>query len=150
MLACAKIQRDQLGDYSSATQTYQDFLKRFPRSSRKREAQEGVAELALLQNGAKPAAPAPTSGRAMPKSTVAQAALPDDEGSGDLPPSTTLSATPASATEFPEFAAFARLRLKIPLASPLIWKGWCRIPLAASASRSASFLIYAMRGCQWK
>ena len=51
MMACAKIQRDQLSDYSGAAKTYQEFLKRYPRSSRKREAQEGVAELALLRNG---------------------------------------------------------------------------------------------------
>lgn len=54
MLVCAKLQRDQLADYSSAAKTYQDFLKRFPRSPKKREAQEGVAELALLQNSAAP------------------------------------------------------------------------------------------------
>jgi N-acetylmuramoyl-L-alanine amidase len=104
MLACAKIQRDQLGDNSSATQTYQDFLKRYPRSSRKREAQEGVAELALLQSGAKPAAPAAASGTATPKSTVAQAALPGDESRGELPALTTLTAlgaTPGSARGIP-------------------------------------------------
>src|ERR1700759_3053553 len=33
MLETAKLQRDQLGDYAAATQTYQDFLKRFPKSS---------------------------------------------------------------------------------------------------------------------
>ncbi len=54
MLVCAKLQRDQLADYAGSTKTYQDFLKRFPRSPRKREAQEGVAELALLQNSASP------------------------------------------------------------------------------------------------
>lgn len=54
MLVCAKLQRDRLADFSAATKTYQDFLKRFPRSPRKREAQEGVAELALLQNNASP------------------------------------------------------------------------------------------------
>ena len=55
MLLCAKLQRDQLGDYSGATLTYQDFLKRYPHSPRKREAEEGVAELALLQKGSQPA-----------------------------------------------------------------------------------------------
>src|ERR1700680_134050 len=53
-LACAKLQRDQLADYAGANRTYKDFLKRFPRSPRKREAQEGVAELALLKNNAMP------------------------------------------------------------------------------------------------
>jgi N-acetylmuramoyl-L-alanine amidase len=50
MLRIAKLQRDQLGDSSLARKTYDDFLKRYPRSPRKREAQEALAELALLQN----------------------------------------------------------------------------------------------------
>ena len=66
-LLCAKLQRDQLGDYSGATLTYQDFLKRYPHSPRKHEAEEGVAELAccrkaLSQRPAKLGkAPAPPS-----------------------------------------------------------------------------------------
>ncbi len=89
MLACAKIQRDQLSDYSSATKTYQDFLKRYPRSSRKREAQEGVAELALLQNGAKPIAPS----AAPPNSSATAMALPGDESASDLPALSTANGT---------------------------------------------------------
>src|SRR5467141_136164 len=50
-LRTAKLQRDQLGDAALAKKTYEDFLKRYPRSPRKREAQEALAELALLQNG---------------------------------------------------------------------------------------------------
>ncbi len=87
MLACAKIQRDQLADYSGAVQTYQDFLKRYPRSSRKREAQEGIAELALLQNGAKPAAPVAAS----LNSPAIGAGLPADAGASDLPALSTAS-----------------------------------------------------------
>ena len=94
LLACARIQRDQLGDYSSAAQTYQDFLKRYPRSSRKREAQEGVAELALLQNGAKPAAPSVTA----PSTSTATPSLPADESAADLP---ALSAAAGSARGIP-------------------------------------------------
>jgi N-acetylmuramoyl-L-alanine amidase len=51
LLRIAKMQREQLGDAALARKTYEDFLKRYPRSSRKREAQEALAELALLQNG---------------------------------------------------------------------------------------------------
>src|SRR5437016_1880111 len=51
ILRVAKLQRDQLGDATLAKKTYEDFLKRYPRSLRKREAQEALAELALLQNG---------------------------------------------------------------------------------------------------
>jgi N-acetylmuramoyl-L-alanine amidase len=51
ILRVAKLQREQLGDSALAKKTYEDFLKRYPRSPRKREAQEALAELALLQNG---------------------------------------------------------------------------------------------------
>lgn len=49
MLRIGKLQRDQLGEAALAEKTYDDFLKRYPRSPRKREAQEALAELALLQ-----------------------------------------------------------------------------------------------------
>src|SRR5712664_1060630 len=51
ILRIAKLQREQLGDSALAKKSYEDFLKRYPRSPRKREAQEALAELALLQNG---------------------------------------------------------------------------------------------------
>ncbi len=54
ILRTAKLQREQLGDSTLAKKTYEDFLKRYPRSPRKREAQEALAELALLQNGEAP------------------------------------------------------------------------------------------------
>src|SRR5467141_809944 len=50
ILRVAKLQREQLGDAAQAKKSYEDFLKRYPRSPRKREAQEALAELALLQN----------------------------------------------------------------------------------------------------
>jgi N-acetylmuramoyl-L-alanine amidase len=50
ILRVGKLQRDQLGDSALAKKTFEDFLKRYPRSPRKREAQEALAELALLQN----------------------------------------------------------------------------------------------------
>src|SRR5258706_1100663 len=56
ILRVAKLQREQLGDSALSKKTYEDFLKRYPRSPRKREAQEALAELALLQNGDAPAA----------------------------------------------------------------------------------------------
>jgi N-acetylmuramoyl-L-alanine amidase len=62
LLRIGKLQRDQLGDSALASQTYEDFLKKYPHSPRKREAQEELAELALLQhsNAPEPAANAPT------------------------------------------------------------------------------------------
>jgi N-acetylmuramoyl-L-alanine amidase len=55
LLRTAKLQKDQLGDPALASKTYEDFLKRYPRSPRKREAEESLAELALLQNNENPA-----------------------------------------------------------------------------------------------
>jgi N-acetylmuramoyl-L-alanine amidase len=56
ILRVAKLQRDQLGDAALSRKTYEDFLKRYPRAPRKREAQEALAELALLRNGDAPSA----------------------------------------------------------------------------------------------
>jgi N-acetylmuramoyl-L-alanine amidase len=51
LLRIAKLQRDQLAETAQAQKTYEEFLKRFPRSPKKREVEEALAELALLQNG---------------------------------------------------------------------------------------------------
>ena len=51
LLRIAKLQRDQLAETAQAQRTYEEFLKRFPRSQKKREVEEDLAELALLQNG---------------------------------------------------------------------------------------------------
>jgi N-acetylmuramoyl-L-alanine amidase len=56
-LRSAKLQKDQLGDLSGASATYEAFLRKFPRSPHKREVQEARAELALLQNSAPLQAP---------------------------------------------------------------------------------------------
>ena len=50
MLRLGQLQKYQLGDLSAATKTYQEFQKKFPHSPRKREAQEALAELALMKN----------------------------------------------------------------------------------------------------
>jgi len=50
MLRLAMLQKDQLGDLADATKTYQDFAKKYPRSTHKREVQEALAELALRKN----------------------------------------------------------------------------------------------------
>ena len=48
-LRAGKLQKDQLGDTAGAAKTYDAFLKKFPHSRQRREAQEARAELALLQ-----------------------------------------------------------------------------------------------------
>src|SRR5262249_14718704 len=47
MLKVAALEKDQLGDPKTAAKVYDDFLKKYPKSSRRREAQEARAELAL-------------------------------------------------------------------------------------------------------
>src|SRR5258707_426726 len=63
------LQKDQLGDSAAATKTFDEFLRKYPRSAHRREAQEARAELALLQNRDLPAAK--TNGNAAaPKSAL--------------------------------------------------------------------------------
>jgi N-acetylmuramoyl-L-alanine amidase len=57
MLRVAQLQRDQLGDPALASKSYEEFLKKYPRSPRRREVQEALAELALLRDSERPGAP---------------------------------------------------------------------------------------------
>ncbi len=57
MLRIAQLEKDQLGDGALASKTFGEFLKKYPRSPKRREAQEALAELALLQNSDNPAPP---------------------------------------------------------------------------------------------
>ena len=50
LLRIAKLQRDNLAEAGQAQKTYEEFMRRYPRSPRKREVEEALAELALLQN----------------------------------------------------------------------------------------------------
>src|SRR6202035_1642178 len=50
MLRMARLQKNQLGDTPGASKTFEEFLKKYPRSTRKREAQEALAEIALLRS----------------------------------------------------------------------------------------------------
>jgi N-acetylmuramoyl-L-alanine amidase len=47
MLKIAALERDQLGDPRAAEKIYDDFMKKYPHSSKRREAQEARAEIAL-------------------------------------------------------------------------------------------------------
>jgi len=94
ILRVAKLQREQLGDSALAKKTYEDFQKKYPHSPRKREAQEALAELALLQNSDAPAATdsvAAHSNDAAPNAEEARASEPVHSGgksasrSGDIP-----------------------------------------------------------------
>jgi N-acetylmuramoyl-L-alanine amidase len=74
LLRIGKLQRDQLGDSAQAAKTYEDFLKKYPHSPRKREAQEALAELALLQHSDAPEAAENTPAAASPAVAVAASA----------------------------------------------------------------------------
>src|SRR6266851_3686265 len=76
----AKLQRDQLGDGALAKKTYEDFLKRYPRSPRKREAQEALAELTLLQNSDAP----PATNSAASNSAAAQPVAEETRAKGPV------------------------------------------------------------------
>ncbi len=68
-LRSGKLQKDQLGDTAGAAKTYDAFLKKFPHSKQRREAQEARAELALLQRStASPLATTDPSKNAIAKS----------------------------------------------------------------------------------
>jgi N-acetylmuramoyl-L-alanine amidase len=75
MLRVGKLQKDQLGEPVAATKTFQDFLKKYPRSPNKREAQEALAELALLRN-TEPGEPlvAKSAGASTPPALTAETA----------------------------------------------------------------------------
>jgi len=74
-LRAGKLQKDQLGDTAGAAKTYDAFLKKFPHSKQRREAQEARAELALLQRStASPLASADTSKNAIAKSASSEVA----------------------------------------------------------------------------
>jgi N-acetylmuramoyl-L-alanine amidase len=83
MLNVANLQKDQLGDSAAATKSFQDFLKRFPRSTHKREVQEALAELALMRNAehgnlsAKASAP-PAKGSAPATTPAPEVTVMDD------------------------------------------------------------------------
>ncbi len=75
LFTVAQIQHEDLGDKDLAEKTYQEFLKRFPRSSKAEQARDALAEIAADREKArKPAAKAElaeerTRERAMPQVT---------------------------------------------------------------------------------
>src|ERR1700736_2789172 len=66
MLRIAQLEKDQLGDSALASKTFGEVLKKYPHGARRRDAQEPLAELALLQNNDNPVPPKSASAEAMP------------------------------------------------------------------------------------
>jgi N-acetylmuramoyl-L-alanine amidase len=76
LLKMAELAKNQLGDPKLASKTYDEFLKKYPRSPRRREAQEARAELALLQNAEPPNAAKSAPGEPARNATTESAASP--------------------------------------------------------------------------
>lgn len=80
MLRLANLQKDQLGDLAGAVKTYQEFTKKYPRSTHKREVQEALAELTLMkgtERGDQPAKADASTANA-PKPVKTDAATPSE------------------------------------------------------------------------
>jgi N-acetylmuramoyl-L-alanine amidase len=98
MLKVGALEKDQLGDPKAAAKTYEDFLKKYPHSSRRREAQEARAELALTQG--EPAKNGEDSRGKSSHGAAVSAKNSDDsddestEGVAPLPPATLTGGTP--------------------------------------------------------
>jgi N-acetylmuramoyl-L-alanine amidase len=73
MLRIAQLEKDQLGDAALASKTFSEFLKKYPHSARRRDAQEALAELTLLQNNDNPGPPKSASSEAAAGKTAATA-----------------------------------------------------------------------------
>jgi N-acetylmuramoyl-L-alanine amidase len=83
MLNVANLQKDQLGDSAAATKSFEDFQKRFPRSTHKREVQEALAELALMRsaehgNLSAKASASPAKASAPPTTAASDVTVTDD------------------------------------------------------------------------
>lgn len=90
MLKVAELEKDQLGDPRAASKIYDEFLKKYPRSPRRREAQEARAEVALVLNAQGPAAAKNAPAETGPGATSASAKTDDPselprESSDEMP-----------------------------------------------------------------
>ena len=99
LIRIAKLQRDQLAEAAQAQKTYEEFLKRFPRSQKKREVEEALAELALLQNSNSDDAPAKSNTRE--SSAVARTVGAEESRPSAVVHSGGKSVAPSSSGEIP-------------------------------------------------
>lgn len=95
MLRLANLQKDQLGDLAAATKTYQDFSRKYPHSTHKREVQEALAELALRRGT--------ETGEAVPRTAAppAETASPKPEPTSDSSRKTLSGGEPAKSVAVP-------------------------------------------------
>jgi N-acetylmuramoyl-L-alanine amidase len=97
-LKVAELEKDQLGDPRAASKIYDEFLKKYPRSPRRREAQEARAELALVLNAQSPIVARSASAPAMPDAKTAKTDAPEEFAhsvdEARLPPASTTGGAP--------------------------------------------------------
>ncbi|HKV24384.1 MAG TPA: N-acetylmuramoyl-L-alanine amidase [Candidatus Acidoferrum sp.] len=113
-LRIGKLQRDQLGDNAQSTKTYEDFLKKYPHSKRKREAEEALAELALLRHTEPNDAVADSSAAAAPSSDISS-----DSSANQPSVDSTRPATVARVRRITVSANASETRVTIDLADTL-------------------------------
>jgi len=101
MMRVAKLERDELGDTAQASKTYEEFLQKYPRSNRKREVQEALAELALLQNGEQAAPNSSAASAAASAAADAARSAEAPESSRVVPPEAIRSAGMSSSGAAP-------------------------------------------------
>jgi N-acetylmuramoyl-L-alanine amidase len=79
LLSIARIQKDDLDKATDAEGTYQEYLKRFPRSQKAKQVREALKDLqnAELKDADSPAKPAPPTNSANAKEAVKDAAATD-------------------------------------------------------------------------
>jgi len=98
MLKVAELEKDQLGDPRAASKIYDEFLKKYPRSPRRREALEARAELALVLDAQAPivakSAPAPAMPEPRPAPTDEPGELAPSTDEARLPPVSTTGGAP--------------------------------------------------------
>jgi N-acetylmuramoyl-L-alanine amidase len=85
ILRIAKLQKNQIGDNQAATKSYQEFLKKYPKSPRRREVQEELAELALLRNSEIGGTLASNAPAAAPTQGATAVKTPPTETTSELP-----------------------------------------------------------------
>jgi N-acetylmuramoyl-L-alanine amidase len=99
LMRIAQMEKDQLGDLGASAKAYDEFLKKYPRSPRRREAQEARTELALLQRSEARGA-AKSASSALAAAPLAPTA-PVSTATAAPPPATSLS----SASTLPRWGA---------------------------------------------
>jgi N-acetylmuramoyl-L-alanine amidase len=127
LLRTAHLQKDRLGDPALAAKSYEQFLKLYPRSPRRREALESLAEIALLHGGGSPepadvpkSSPAPPArGKAKVRETESDAAAAASARFSEIPSIRKISSTASTGStrlliDLEDKVSYSSARIKNP------------------------------------